>query len=142
MELDLHANTVVFGRNFVVIQFTGLECDVAPYTDAYDAIKIVRIATSGTTYTSQKNGQTYILVFHDELWMCDLMEHSLANPNQLLYYGTTVQDNTFSDSPLYIMSEESDFYLPLETKGTNIFVNTRNPTSQELAEFPHITFTL
>ena len=69
------------------------------------------------------------------------MEHSLANPNQLRYYGTTVQDNPFSDSPLYIMSEDSDFYLPLETKGTNIFANTRTPTPQELAECPHITFT-
>ena len=56
--------------------------------------------------------------------MGDLMEHSLANPNQLQYYVTTVQDNLFLDLPLYIMSEDSDFYLPLETKGTNIFANT------------------
>ena len=35
MELDSHADTVVFGRKFVVIQFTGRECDVATYTDAY-----------------------------------------------------------------------------------------------------------
>ena len=54
-------------------------------------------------------GQTYILVFHEGIWMGDLMEHSLANPNQLQYYGTTVQDNLLSDSPLYIMSEDSDF---------------------------------
>ena len=40
------------------------------------------------------------------------------------------------------MSEDSDFYLPLETKGTNIFANTQTPTSQELAECPHIKFTL
>ena len=83
MELESHANTVVFGRNFVVIQFTGRECDVAPYTEAYDAIKSVRIATAGTSYTSQETGQTYILVFHEGLWMGDLMDHSLANPNQL-----------------------------------------------------------
>ena len=70
------------------------------------------------------------------------MEHSLANPNQLQYYVTTVQDNLFLDLPLYIMSEDSDFYLPLETKGTNIFANTQTPTSQELAECPHRTFTL
>ena len=40
------------------------------------------------------------------------------------------------------MSEDSDFYLPLETKGRNIFANTKTPTSQELAECPHRTFTL
>ena len=85
----------MFERNFVVIHFNGSECDVSPYTDAYDAIKIVRIATARTAYTSQETGQTYILVFHEELWMGDLMEHSLANPNQLQYYRTTVQDNPF-----------------------------------------------
>ena len=39
------------------------------------------------------------------------------------------------------MSEDSNFCLPLETKGTNIFADTRTPTSQELAECPHIKFT-
>ena len=141
MELELYSKTVVFGRNFVVIQFTGCEYDVAPYTDAYDAIKSVTIEKDGTAYTSQKNGQTYILVFHEGLWMGDLMYHSLANPNQLRYDGTTVQDNPFSYSPLYIMSEDDDFYLPLETKGTNIFANNWTPTSQELVECLHITFT-
>ena len=77
MELDLHADMVVFGRNSVVIQFSGREYDVAPYTDAYDAIKSVRIETSGTAYTSKETGKTYILVFHEGLWMGDLMEHSL-----------------------------------------------------------------
>ena len=52
------------------------------------------------------------------------MEHSIANPNQLQYYGMTLQDNPFSDSSLYTMSEDSDFYLTLETKGKNIFANT------------------
>ena len=113
----------------MVIQSTGRECDVAPYTDAYDAINSVRIATAGTVYTSQETGKTYILVFHERLWMGDLIEHSVANPNQLQYYGTTVQDNPSPDSPLYIMSEDSDFYPSLETKGTNIFANTQTPTS-------------
>ncbi len=39
MELDLHADTVVLGRNCVVLSYTGRECDVSPYSDAYQASK-------------------------------------------------------------------------------------------------------
>ena len=35
IKLDSHANTIVFGKNYVVLAFTGRECDVSPYTDAY-----------------------------------------------------------------------------------------------------------
>ena len=141
MELDSHADTVVFGRNCALLHFTGRECDVSPYTDSYEAIKSVRIATAGTAYTSQETGQTYILVFHEGLWMGDKMEHSLINQNQLRHFGTTVQDNPFSTSPLYIMTEDSDFSLPLQVDGTNIFLNTRTPTARELSECPHIEMT-
>jgi hypothetical protein len=30
IKLDSHANTIVFGKNFVVLAFTGRECDVSP----------------------------------------------------------------------------------------------------------------
>ena len=51
------------------MQYSGCECDVSPYTDAYEAIKSVPIATSGTAWTSTDTGGTYILVFHEGLWM-------------------------------------------------------------------------
>ena len=83
IELDSHAETIVFGGNFTPMQYFGRECDVTPYTDAYEAIKSVPIATAGTAWTSTETGKIYILVFHEGLWMGDQMEHSLLNPNQL-----------------------------------------------------------
>jgi len=53
IELDSHADTIVFGKNCVVLAFTGRECDVSPYTDTYDSIKSVPIAKAGTAWTSQ-----------------------------------------------------------------------------------------
>jgi len=118
----------VFGKNFVLLSYTGRECDVAPYTDTYDAIKNIPIVSAATAWTSLESTETYILVFNEGLWMQGEMDHSLINPNQMRHNGATVQDNPFSPSPLFIETAEADFVLPLEISGTNILANTRTPT--------------
>ena len=75
IELDSHADTIVFVRNCAVIHFTEREYDVSPYTDAYKPIKSVKIACAGTAWTSLALGHTYILVFNEGLWMGDKMDH-------------------------------------------------------------------
>ena len=83
IELDSHAETVVFGRNSEAIHFTERECYVSPYTDAYEPIKSVKIACAGMAWTSPASGETYILVFKEGLWMEEKMDHTLVNPNQM-----------------------------------------------------------
>ena len=68
MELDSHADTIVLGKNCVIMAYTGRECDVSPYTEAYDAIKNVSIVSGATAWTCQSTGETLILVFHEALW--------------------------------------------------------------------------
>ena len=87
---------------------------------------------------SPDSGQTYILIFNEALWMGGTMDHTLVNPNQLCSFGMIVQDNPFSPSPLHITTEGCDFTLPLGTRGTTIFADTRSPTPQELKECLHI----
>ena len=122
----------MFGKNCVVLNYTGREFDVLPYTDTYESIKSVPIANAGTAWTLPETGATYILLFNEGLWMGDKMDHSLINPNQLRLYGVTVQDIPVCDSTLYIMTEDGEFVLPLGMKGTNIMANTRTPTTEEL----------
>ena len=43
------------------MQYSGRDCDMSPYTDAYEAINSVPIATAGTAWTSTETGETYIL---------------------------------------------------------------------------------
>jgi hypothetical protein len=138
LELDSHADTIVFGKNCVALHFTGRECDVQPYTEAYDSINSVPIATGATAWTSLSTGTTYILVFHEGLWMPEQMEHTLVNPNQLRHFGIQVQDNPYDKSPLYLATEDEDFILPLQTLGTNIIADTRTPTDHELHTCKHI----
>ena len=92
----------MFGKNLILLSYTGREFDVAPYTETHDAIKNIIIVSTATAWTSLEYTETYILVFDEGLWMQGEMDHSLINPNQMRHNGATVQDNPFSPSPLFI----------------------------------------
>ena len=110
----------MFGKNFILLSYTGRECDVATYTETYDAIKNIPIVSAATVWTSLESTETYILVFNEELWIQGEMDHRLINPNHMCHNGATVQDNPFSPSPLFIETAGADFVLPLEISVTNI----------------------
>ena len=138
IELDSHADTIVCGANCSIIHYTGKECDVSPYTDTYEAIKSVPIVRAGTAFDHPETGVTFIFVFNEAIWMGDKMDHTLVNPNQLRSYGITVQDNPFSDSPIFISTEGNEFVLPLSCRGTILSAKTRTPTERELQTCEHI----
>ena len=138
-ELDSHADTSVAGRNCVPLSYTDRSCDVAPYTDTYTPIQDVSIIHAATGYTSAA-GRNYILVFNEVLWM-ESLDHSLINPNQLRHFGTTVQDNPYSNEPMQLISPEEDFRACLLSQGTTIYIDTWKPTAQDLLDYPHIVLT-
>jgi len=75
IELDSHANTIVFGKNCVVLAFAGRESHASPYTDTYDSIKSVPIAKARTAWTSPESGTTFIFgVSNKGLWMGNKMD--------------------------------------------------------------------
>jgi hypothetical protein len=141
LELDSHADTIVLGKNCVILSHTGRECDVSPYTSTYKAITNVPIVSGATAWTCQNTGDTYILVFHEALWMGDVIDHTLVNPNQLRHFGVTVQDNPYHAVQMHIATEAEDMCFPLHSEGTTIFLSTRTPTEQELHECVHIQLT-
>ena len=132
IEMDSHADTIVCGANCAVMYYTGKQCDVSPYTDAYEAIKSVPIVQAGTAYDNTETGETFILVFNEAIWMGDKMEHTLVNPNQLRSFGITVQDNAFINAPTYVSTEGNEFHFPLEFHGAILSAPTRTPTEHEL----------
>ena len=138
IELDSHADTIVLGANCVVLSHTGQTCEVMPYSDTYNAITDVPVVTGATLWTSPHDGDEYILIFNEALWMGDTLQHTLVNPNQLRAYSTTIQDNPFSSSPLSFDPANGPV-IPLTTMGTIIFCTTRPPSDQELSSLPHIT---
>jgi hypothetical protein len=118
--------------------YTGKECDVSLYTEAYEAIKSVPIVQAATVYDNKDIGETTILILNEAIWMGDQMEHTLINPNQLRAYGITAQDNPFDPAPIFISTEDNEFTLPLNSKESVLGVATRTPTNQELQTCPHV----
>ena len=141
MELDSHADTVVLGRNCVVMNYTNRACNVMPYTDSYEPIKDVPVVQGATGYTNPKTGQSYILVFNEALWMGDHMDHSLLNPNQLRHYGTIVQDNPYDTVQTHIANEDRTCVIPLSSFGTTLGFETFAPTDKDLLTYEHIILT-
>ena len=114
------------------MHFTGKECGVAPYTDAYETIKAVPIVQAATAYRNPETGDNTILILNKAICMDKTMDYTMVNPNQLRAYGMTVQDNPFAQVPIFIATEDHDFMLLLSSKGTILGVTTRNPTDKEL----------
>jgi hypothetical protein len=93
---------------------------------------------AGTAWDNPETGETVIYVLNEAIWLADKLEHTLVNPNQLRAFGIAVQDNPFSDAPIYIATEDSEDVLPLKCSGTILMANTRTPTDQELSTCRHI----
>ena len=138
MELDSHADTIELGSNAIIMHYTSRECDVSPYADTYEPIRNVPIVIGATAVTSLTTGMTYILIFNEAIWMGDLLDHSLLNPNQLRSHGIDVHYNPFGAVAMHIASDDDDFMHPMQADGTIIYFDSRTPTNHELATCPHI----
>ena len=91
-EIDNHADTHCFGRNFRPLAWTGEECSVAPFLPEYSEQENITIFTGATAHTLD-TGEVIILVFGQGLWFGNRMEKSLINPNQCSAFGIPVCDD-------------------------------------------------
>ena len=93
------------GKNCVILRYTDLSCDVAPFSDEYTLMKDVSIVLAATGYTSA-NGRNYILVFNEALYIKE-MQQTLINPNQCRNFGVEIQDNPYdADKPITISTPD------------------------------------
>jgi hypothetical protein len=122
-EMDSHADTCVAGPNFLVLEFTGEQCDVTPYTSDYQPITNVSVVNAVTAFTDESTGETVILHFNQVLWYGKRMRMSLINPNQLRHYGITLSDDpTDATRPFGISSAE--LCVPFKMDGTTVYFET------------------
>ena len=98
-----------------------------PYSDTYDVITDVPVVTGATLWMSPHDGDEFILIFNEALWMGDTLQHTLVNPNQLRAYGTTVQDNPFSSTPLKFEPPTGAILVPQVTVNIRLSVTFISP---------------
>ena len=137
--MDTHADTTVLGSNCVVLSYTGKECEVSPYSSQYEAVQNVPVVTGATVWPNAVDGTTYLLIFHESLWMGNKLDHTLVNPNQLRAYGVSVQDNPFDAKPLSITTDSVS--VELYSKGPIICGDSRTSTESELSQLPRLIVT-
>jgi hypothetical protein len=139
MGLDSHADTKVLGSNAIIMHYTNRECgDFSPCTNTYEPIRNVPIVAGASAVTSSNTGMTCILILNEAIWMGELLDHSLINPNQLCSRGVDVHVNPFGDVAMHIASDDGDFIHPMQADGITIFFESRTPTNHELDNCPHI----
>jgi hypothetical protein len=74
----------VAGANFLAWYFTGMTCEVSPFTDEYEIMKDVPVVLAATAWTNDNTGETFVLLFHQQvLWYGNKLSYSLLNPNQI-----------------------------------------------------------
>ena len=135
-ELDTHADTGVAGRNWCVIEFTGDQVEVQPYSTEYEAIKGIPIAKCATVWTDPDSGREWLLLADQMLWFGERLDHSLLNPNQIREFGIRVCDDPFGHESIGIKTEKVD--IPFAKDGSVIYFESRVPTNEELHCLPTI----
>jgi hypothetical protein len=75
-ELDSHANMPVVGRHAYIISDTGRMADVSPFTPDYKSMQL-RIVDAAVQYDCPYNGQSYILVIRNMLYVPSMRNNLL-----------------------------------------------------------------
>jgi hypothetical protein len=82
-ELNSHADTVVAGRNMVLLEASGETVQVSPYSPEYQPLSDIPIATCATAYDNPETGEVILLIFGQALYFGDRLATSLLSPNQI-----------------------------------------------------------
>ena len=91
-EIDNHADTHCFGKNFQPLGWSDLMCLVSPFLSEYTTTDNVEICTAATAWTSH-TCQVSILLFGQGLWFGERMDRSLINPKQCRSFGISLCDD-------------------------------------------------
>ncbi len=130
-EIDNHADTTCFGKNFRVISFTSEVCSLSPYLSEYDSITDIPICTTATA-VDLNSGETIILEFGQGLWFGNRMDHSLVNPNQCRAFGIRINDDPTDATRILGMELSDDYVVPFTMRGTTCAFQSRSPSTLEL----------
>jgi hypothetical protein len=108
---------------------------VSPFSDSYEAIKDIPIATVATAWDDPATGEVTVLYIHEALYFGDRRSHTLLCLNQLRANGCKVQDGPKpfdAESAHAIIDPVGTLQMPLEMSGVISFLPTWRPTDEEL----------
>ena len=144
-EMVSHADTCVApGCNMVVLEDTGQTVSVTPFTSEYNALRGLPIVSAATAYDCPTNGETYLLIFNECLFLGERLPVSLFCPNQLRAFGLSICDTPQqfnADSPHDISFPDTKLRTPMEMEGVVSYLPSRRPTNDEIADCTRLEMT-
>jgi hypothetical protein len=117
LEPDSHADMCVAGVNTRVTDYTDTKVSVSPFSDSYEAIKDVPIATVATASDDPATGEVTVIYIHEALYFGDKMSNTRHCPNQLRANRWKVQDmpkHFNAESAHAIIDPTGNLWMPLE----------------------------
>ena len=141
LELDSHADTSAFGGTCLVLQETGRTVNVEGFGEALGQLSDVPIVTVAVAYDCPVTFKTFILIFHESLYIPSMTTH-LVNTWQMRQQGITVNDVPLQQLPPEarrldchsILHPESGLHIPLELNGIMSGFVVRVPTWDEIQD--------
>ena len=87
LHFDSHADTCAGGSSFVMLDSPDQiqnHVDISPFSEEYEPIKDIPVASCATSYTDLKKWEKYILVFHQILYfdIKNITQLALSKSNQ------------------------------------------------------------
>lgn len=140
-DIDNHADTICFGKNFRPIYFTSEVCQVSPFLEEYQQQDDIQICTAATA-VDLDDGETIILQFGQGLWFGNRMNRSLINPNQCRSYGISICDDPTDAYRDLGIDLGNGYFLPMSMNGSTCSFTSRCPTEDELQDESLKWFTL
>ena len=143
-ELDSNCDTCTFGKGVHIVNDTGRRVSVDPFLESLGSLRNIKIITAAVAYDDPHTYQTYILFFHQALYIPSLKRHLLC-PNQIRSNGIEINDtalihlphnhrNKYSHSIIAEAEETfAEVHIPLQLEGqTTSYFETRKPTQWEV----------
>ena len=148
MELDSHADTCAFGKNCWLVNDTGQLVTVEGFNQQSMALDGVSIADVAVAYDCPTTFKTFILFFHQALYIPSMEVH-LASTFQMRENGVTVNaipllhidPDKRTPEDHSILTKDPLMQIPLSLKGTMSGFNIRIPTQEEIQDTEQINCT-
>ena len=139
MELDSHADTCALGDVCGILQDTGRTISVSGFGERLGSVPNVPIVTAAVAYDCPATFQTYLLIFHEALYIKGMSTH-LINPYQMRNQGLIVNEVPLQHLPPdqrstqshSIIHEDPPLHIPLSLNGTMSGFTVRKPTMEEV----------
>ena len=133
---DTGADTICVGGGFQIMEYTGRHVTLQSFSDHLDSVEAVPVVTAATAYEAD-NGDTYILIFHEALFLGPSHQTSLLCLNQVRDAG-----HEADDIPLFLSKGKSnhgirtvdDEHIRFELRGKTSILKCRNPTRDEMED--------